>query len=139
MIDDLKQYRQRKCGLVNMREKIQTLESEIRAMKGADTEKISVRGSAARVDDKLIDLIVERDQLKRNYIITDRNVKQVDRAMETLDEKEKKTLELFYIDRPHGHVNLVCELWGCEYAEAYRNKDDALKKLTVACYGIAEI
>ena len=139
MIDDLGKHRQRVCGLKNLREKIIAAESELRAIKGADPSKITVAGGGNAEADKRIALIVERDNYKRNYAIIKRAVDVLDEGLRTLTEQERKTLELFYMDRPHDHVGKVCELWQCEQAEAYRRKDEALRKLTIACYGITEL
>ena len=139
MIDELSKHRQRVCGLKNLKEKIIAAESELRAIKSADPSKVSVRGGGNADADKRIALIVERDNYKRNYAIIKRAVDVLDAGLATLSEQEKKTLELFYMDRPHDHIGAVCEIWQCEQAEAYRKKDEALRKLTIACYGITEL
>ena len=139
MIDDLGRHRQKVCALHNLKERIIALETELRAIKGADPSKITVKGGGNAEADKRLNLIVERDNLKRNYGIVKRAVDCVDAGLMTLSDKERATLDLFYMDRPHDHVAKVCELWQCEQAEAYRKKDEALRKLTIACYGVTEL
>ena len=139
MIDDLKQHTQRKCALVNLKENILGIESEIKAIKGADPSKVSVQGGGNKRDDKLIAKIVERDNLKRNIKIVYEAVKRIERGLATLDPVEKQVIDLFYLNRRAGHVEAVCELCKCESAEAYRKKDEALKKLTIAVYGVVEL
>lgn len=139
MIDILRQHRLREAALANTKAMILDKEAEIRSIKGANPEREPVRRSGNGQEDKLLNLIVERDTLRGVYKINKAYVDQVQRGLNALDDEERRIISAFFIDRKAGVSTDICEMLNCEKSEAYRRRDAALRKITIACYGVLEL
>lgn len=137
-IDDLKKHKAREGSLENMITRIKALKEQMTALKGRATDMAVVRGGVSRMEDKLLDNIVERERLKATYKATKHLVDIVERGLSGLDEKEKFILLTFYMDRPKKHVERCMEQLHLEQAQVYRMKDRALYKFTISMYGIVD-
>ena len=65
-------------------------------------------------------------------------VAQVDKALAVLDDEERLVLDRFYIHRAKGNVGDLCERLNVEQATVYRKRDSALRRFTIALYGVTE-
>ena len=61
-INDLRNYRQRKQSLENMAERRAALEDRFKSIRCVATDADPVQGGSSRMEDSLINNIVERDQ-----------------------------------------------------------------------------
>ena len=77
-------------------------------------------------------------ELERAYNLTKSAVDQVDSALNQLTEEERKILERLYMNPSKGNVLRLCEELNIEQATVYRWRDSALKRFTIALYGITE-
>ena len=82
--------------------------------------------------------IVHRDELKRRLKEARLWVVQVDKALAVLDNEERLVLDRFYIHWTRGNVGELCERLNVEQATVYRKRDSALRRFTIALYGVAE-
>ena len=55
--------------------------------------------------------------------------RDVERAMEWLDDDEQMIIEMLYIVPKTGNVERICQELGIEKATVYRRRDKALRKL----------
>jgi hypothetical protein len=137
-IDDLKQYIDMRDSLSNVNERIAALKLKYTAIKSVNMEIAPVKGGASKIENRLIDNIVERQRLEYTYKATKKLVDIIERGLEGLDDKEKLVLERFYIYRTSGHVERLMEELNYEQRRIYQIKDEALYKFTVKMYGIVD-
>lgn len=139
-IERLKSYEARRQALQLIPEQLKTLEMSFEAIRAATIDAVPVHGGGGnKREEALIDNIVRREELERNLKIAEQEVKITEEGLSGLTEEQQRILEMFYIDRPRGHVERLCEELFLEKSRVYALKDEALKKFTVACYGIVEI
>lgn len=137
-IDDLRKYRKMKESLKNIPEKIKILEIRFKTIKSGSSDFTPVQGGASRMEDNMLDNIVERERLKLLYHADGRLVQLIERGLSELTQEERLAVDLFYIDRPRDHLEELVKRLGCEQAQVYRIKNNALYKFTVTMYGITE-
>lgn len=89
-------------------------------------------------EDKLLSNIVHRQELERRLADTQIWLATVDRALDLLAREDRLILERFYIHPAKGNVDRLCEELAIEKAGIYNRKDKALRRLTIAIYGIVE-
>ena len=139
-IERLRAYPARKNALEIIPEQIKTLEMSFTSIRSATTDGTAVSGGEGnKRETALIDNIVMRDELAQNLKIAEREVAITEKGLAGLTDEQQTIISMFYIERPRGHVDLLCEKLYLEKSRVYALKEDALKKFTIACYGIVEI
>lgn len=139
-IDRLKDYENRKQALELIPEQIKTLEMNFTSIRSASSDSTPVKGgSGNKREDALINNIAKREELERNLAIAENEVRITETALATLTEEEKIVLHKFFISRPRNHIDKLCEQLAYEKTRVYEIKDNALRKFTMACYGVIDI
>ena len=139
-IQRLKSYETRKTSLDQLKEQLNTLELQFAAIRAAKTDGEPISGTMSnRREEMLIDNIQKRDELKANYKIAKREIEVTEKGLEALSKEERRILEIFFIFRPYDHVGQLSSELNIEKSEVYRRKDSALKKFTMACYGVVDV
>ena len=129
-VDDLRRYRHMKIGVLNSRDKLRMLSSQ------ATSARTTANRQREKTSTKLIDTIVETERLKTNLDVAENLVGLIERGLDSLSEEERTILERFYIsDLPKNMTRLKGEL-GYEERSLYRLRDRALRKFTLAMYGV---
>ncbi len=137
-IEDLRKYKYLKGSLENIRERIKVLELKYQSVKCATVDKVPVKGGSSRIEEYMLDNIVERQRLEYLYEANKKLVELIEKGLKKLNEKEYLILEKFYIDRPKKPIEFLSEKLGIEQAQIYRLRKEALYKFTVNMYGIVE-
>ena len=137
-IDKLKNYAAHQEALGNIPKEIKRLESACAGIRSANTDGIPVSGGSSTREDSMLSNIVHRDELKRRLREARLWVVQVDKALVVLDDEERLVLDYFYIHRAKGSVGELCERLNVEQATVYRKRDSALRRFTIALYGVTE-
>lgn len=138
-IQRLNDYEARKLSLETIPNDRKACELAITTIRAARTDGEPVKGGGNHREDVLINNIMKRDELANNLEIAERECAIVESALNTLAQDERRILYLFYINRPRGHVELLSDELCVERSRVYELKDIALKKFTLACYGVVEI
>jgi hypothetical protein len=139
-VQRLRNYEAKKLSLETMAEQIKLLEYEFTGLRSATTDGMPSSGSNTnRREEMLVGNIAKREELKRNYKIAKGEVTVTEKALAILSEQEQRILYIFFINRPAGHAQLLCEELFVEKTKLYHMKDEALKKFTRACYGVVEL
>lgn len=129
-VDDLRRYNQMKIGILNSRDKLKNIEST------ALSARTSAEKCAKKTASHLVDAIVESERLKTNIEVAESLTTLIDRGLSSLTDHERRVLEEFYMtDNPKGVRRLRDEL-GYAPRSLYRLRDNALKKFTLAMYGV---
>ena len=137
-IDKLKNYEAHREALENIPKEIKRLESAYAGIRSATTDGTPVSGGGNTREDSMLSNIVHRDELKRRLKEARLWVVQVDKALAVLDDEERLVLDRFYIHRAKGNVGELCERLNVEQATVYRKRDSALRRFTIALYGVTE-
>lgn len=137
-IEDLRNYTYHRDSIKNIPERIQALKEQFEAIKCANSSRDPVQGGTSRVEDSMLNNIVERQRLHHTLIATKRLVCLVQRGLAGLDETERRVLDRFYINRTRGHVEMLENELHAESSTIYRIKDQALYKFTIAMYGLTD-
>lgn len=137
-ISDLERYERQKQSLENICERISILEDSYTSLKTAVTDKAPIRGGSSKMEDEMLNNIVERERLEFTYNATKRLVELTEKGLDGLANDEKRILELFYIRRHKAHVERLMEELGYEKTKIYALKDKALYDFTTFMYGLTE-
>lgn len=139
-IQRLRDYENRKAAIENLTEQIKLLEEKFAAIRSATTDATPVKGgNDNKREEMLIHNIATREELQKNLDITIQEVELTEKGLAALTEDEKRILERFYINRTKGYVERLCDELFISKTELYRQKEEALKKFTMVCYGIVEL
>ena len=137
-VDKLKNYEAHKQALESLPKEIRRLESTYIGIRSATTDGTPISGGGSTREDSMLSNIVHRDELKRRLKEARLWVAQVDKALAVLDDEERLVLDRFYIHRAKGNVGELCERLNVEQATVYRKRDSALRRFTIALYGVTE-
>jgi hypothetical protein len=138
-ITDLKDYPYLANSLAALPGEIKTLSLLEEGLRGADAEKLRVQGGGKTREDAVVGCIDKKERLKINYLVTRAKVKRIRLGLEALSEQERLVLQNFYITRPGGHIDRLCEELGYEERNIYNIKDAALRKFTLAMFGVTDL
>ena len=139
-IQRLRDYEDRKRAIDNLAEKINSLEDKFTAIRAATTDSTPVQGgNENRREQILIHNIATREELKNNLEIIKQEIDITEKGLDVLTETERLILTRFYINRSKGYVERLCDELFISKTELYRQKDEALKRFTMVCYGIVEL
>lgn len=135
--EKLADHRARKTALENLTTELRRLEEEAVALRSAGAHtNTPVRTSAHAAQDRTLNNLAAREELRRARQAARALVAQVDSALAALDEQERLLLEGLYIHRAKGNVQRLCEQLNVEQSTLYRRRDAALRQFTIALYGV---
>lgn len=137
-VSELRNYRQRRQAIENMAERLQILREAFTAIRCAATDSTPVMGGASRIEDNMLNNIVERERLELNIEATKRLVELTERGLDALDGKQRTVLEKFFVERPPRHVEWLMEHFCVEQSQIYRMKDEALYAFTIGMFGLID-
>ena len=137
-IEKLKEYTARKNAITSIPEEIKRLEEDAQRIRAASTDATPVQGGGSAREDMLLSNIVHREELQRRLSDALRWVEIVDGGLAVLSDEDRLVLERFYIHPMRGNVDRLCDDLAIEKAAVYKRKEKALRRFTVALYGITE-
>ena len=139
-IQRLRDYEDRKAAVDSLTAQIKLSEEKITAIKAAATDGTAVQGgSDNRREEMLIHNIANCEELKNNLEIAKHEIAITEKGLASLTEEETRILTRFYVNRSKGYVERLCDELFISKTELYRQKEEALKKFTMVCYGIVEL
>lgn len=136
--DKLRCYEARRTSLERAREEMRRLEGDMVRIRSAAADGTPVSGGTCGREDAMVSNITRRGELKVAMRTAAAWVRAVDGALAVLDEEERRTLDRFYIHRAKGNVERLCDELHLEKSRVYELKDKALRRFTLALYGVVE-
>ena len=138
--NELRQYADLCTSLINIRERMESVDAAMTAIKGSSSS-VPVQGGGNRYEDNLLDLFVEKDRLKALYRVNRQRQKIIKRGLDALDENESKVINRFYIQNMKYSAAVDClrEEIGYEERQINRIRNNALYHYTVAEFGLPEL
>lgn len=134
----LRDYEARRQSLENIPQELKRLKSELTNVRSLRTDAAPASGGGNRREDALLDNIVRQTELERALRRARAWVRQVDAGLAVLDDDERIILERFYIYGAKGAAGSLCEQLNIERSTVYRKRDNALRRFTIALYGVLE-
>lgn len=138
-IDDLREYGALKESLGTLPEEIRALEEDMQLVKGTRYDKTPVEGGASGYEERLINYIDRKGRLEQNLGLAQARVERIERGLSVLTDNERLVLTRFYIHREPRYLDRLCGELGYEMRNIYKIKDAALRKFTLAMYGVRDI
>lgn len=136
-VSRLKAYQSKKLALENIPLEIRQQVLALSSIRSADPDSAPVRGNSTR-EDAMLNSMVYRGELEESLLRTRLWVDATDRALGALNQEERILLERFFIyAEPKAADRLAGDLH-MDVKTVYRRKDEALRKFTIALYGMAE-
>lgn len=136
-VSRLKAYQAKKLALENIPMEIRQQVLALSSIRSADPDSAPVRGNSTR-EDAMLNNMVYRSELEESLLRTRLWVDATDRALGVLNQEERILLERFFIyAEPKAADRLAGDLH-MDVKTVYRRKDEALRKFTIALYGMAE-
>ena len=137
--EKLRSYTTKRDSLSRSAREIRRLELEFVRIKSASSGSTPVSGGGSKQEDAMINNIALREEISAAMESTREWLSIVDDALASLDEEERKVLELMCMRRARGNLDRLCAELHIERSTAYRRRDVALKHFTLALYGVVEI
>ena len=137
-IEKLKQYEVKCAALENIPLEIRQKELGMESIRSADPDSSPVKGYGTSREDMMLNNITYREELKESYSQTKLWVTAMERALSVLTPEENLILERFYIHPEKKAADRLAGDLHVDIKTVYRRKDDALRKFTIALYGITE-
>ena len=139
-IQRLRDYEDRLTAVENLTEQLEILKDKYTSIRSATTDSTPVQGgNENKREQMLISNISMRDELKNNLEYVQKEISITEKGLAVLTKAEREVLHRFYINRTKGYVQRLSDDLFISQAEVYRIKEVALKKFTMACYGIVEL
>lgn len=137
--NELRQYADLCTSLVNIRERMESVEAAMTAIKGSSSS-VPVQGGGNRYEDNLLDLLVEKDRLKNLYRVNRQRQSIIKRGLDALSDTESKVLNRFYIQNMKYSAAIDClrEEIGYEERQINRIRSTALYHYTIAEFGLPD-
>lgn len=137
-IGDLRRYPGLCDAVVNLTDRINFLKRESVSLKGAALDRVPVSGGGSRIEDKILNNLVEREK-KEALLAANKQLKEgIERGLAALDKDEIKVLEGLFMYFSPGAVERLARSIPCDRATVYRIRQRALYKFTVHMYGFTD-
>ena len=136
--DALREYPQLLAALETIPEQLIALRDEAEGIRSSASDGVPVSGGTNRREERLIENVFRRQRLERGLRIAKRRTSAMKKALDTLDERERRVIDGFYLQRRGDHVEALCSALGYEKSAVYDLKDRALVKLARALTGLSE-
>ena len=137
-IEKLRDHEAKRRALESIPLELAQIESSMTSIRSSRADGTPVKGGGSGYEDRMLGLIVKKQELEDNLDRAQLCVDMVTGALQTLNQEERLILDRFYINAAKGNVDRLCgELW-LEQSAVYRRKDAALRKFTIALYGVTE-
>ena len=134
--EKLRRYDAMRLATINIPQEIQRLEIDAQSIRSARTDGTPVRGGGSKREDAMLNNILHRQELAWTLEQAQAWLRITDRALTALNGQEKLILTRLYIYPEKGGLERLCKELDMETSSVYRHRDQALKRFTMALYGI---
>lgn len=131
----LEQFATMRMAAKSLDAEIRRLERANTSLRSANTELVTVRKTAGRNEDHLLDNLVWRQKLEAALEDVRDWLAITETAFDSLKPEERLVLHGFYLSADQYDLGKLCAQMGMEKSSIYRKRDKALEKFTLALYG----
>lgn len=137
-IDKLKQYEAKRESLEIIPKQIAEVDSTMASIRSARIDGTPVKGGGNGREDMMLNCVVRKDELCRCLERAGLWVEIVSKGLEILDPDDRLVLDRFYIHPEKYAADRLAGDLGIDVKTVYARKDRALRKFTIALYGVME-
>lgn len=137
-IDKLRQFEAKQQALLSIPMELAQLETSMAGVRSSRTDSSAVKGGGSGYEDRILGLIVRKEELNRRLKCAQLWVDEVTGALQILRPDERRILDVFYIVGEKGAADHLASELCADPKSVYRWKDVALRKFTIALYGVTE-
>lgn len=139
MVDRLRIYAARKKSLDFTAQEIRRIDSMMTSIQSATKDGTPVSGGTNQREDRLINCIMEKVELENLRKDTEAWIKNMDKALSTLETDDYRILDVLYIHPVIGGIEKLCSYFGTvDPSTIYRRKNRIIRQLTYIFYGAVE-
>ena len=124
-------------AVANIPERIKMIEAKKTSLQAA-SDSTPVQGGGNRNEDRLLDLIVEGERLKYSLQAHQIRLGLIERGLEALNEQEQLVVKTFAEHRSGEAVDILTATLYVERSRVYQLWDAALRRYTIAEYGLTD-
>ena len=128
-------YNERKLQLETLPERIAMEKARQTAIRSASSESMMVKGGGNVRQERDTAAIVEIDRLKAEYNLARREVALIEKILATLNETERRCVELMDINRQQGAADRLAEELNYDKSTVYDIYNTALDKIARLYWG----
>ena len=135
VIRRLRQYRPRQDALIAVKEQIQEIDEAMTKIKSASADGSPVQGGGSGREERLIELLVEKDELTQRKKQLIRELNTINACLGKLCEEDLKIIRTFYIKSVPNAAAVLADQLGIDKSTCYRRRDKAIEQMAVYLYG----
>ena len=128
-------YPERKLQLETLPERIAMEKARQTAIRSASSESMMVKGGGNVRQERDTAAIVEIDRLKAEYNLARREVALIEKILATLNETERRCVELMDINRQQGAADRLAEELNYDKSTVYDIYNTAMDKIARLYWG----
>lgn len=129
-------YKERKTQLQLLPERIATERARLTSIRSASAESEAVRGGGGNVrQERDTAILTEIDRLQAELKVAAMEIRTMDRILATLNEQERRCVELMDLSRQQNAIDRLCDELGYERSRVYYIYDTALDKIARLYWG----
>ena len=132
--EKLSQYPAQVAAVQNLQAQLKLLESRTGGLHSPQYDRPVVSTSHGRTEDALLEQLVKKQEMEWSLAQAQTWVEVTQRALDTLTAEDRQVLQTLYMD-PDGGVEALCSRMNKDRTTAYRHRERALRKFTMALYG----
>ena len=135
-MEKLQRYEAMRLATINIPRELERLEIDLRSIRSARSDATPVSGGGSKREDALLNNIIHRQELTRNLHQAQIWMEITDRALTALSDEDKLVLQRLYLYPEQGAMARLSEELGVDASNIYRRRDRALRRFTLAYYGL---
>lgn len=132
--DYLKHYRELKKANENLENRLKQIKAELEGYKPIDYSGMPHGSGSAAPDDKICNLIFERDNLEKLLKENRLKVSEIEEVFNGLNDEFREVLKLAYIEEQPDVI--ICNKLGMSRSTYYRTRGKAQRSLAIQLFGI---
>lgn len=137
-VEKLYGYALREQSVKSLQEELEQLNASAAGIRSSQTDRTPTQRGGSWGKDKILSGIVNREELESRLSEAQRWIKTVDGALAVLTPEEREILDRCYIHRHKDAIGALCESLCLEKSAVYDRRDKALRRFTIALYGVTE-
>ena len=134
--EKLRRYDAMRLATINIPQEMQRLEIDAQSIRSSRSDSTPVQGGGNKREEAMLNNILHRQELAWTLEQAQAWIRITDRALTCLTNQEKQILTRLYIYPEKGGLERLCKELDMETSSVYRHREQALKRFTMALYGI---
>lgn len=126
-----------RTAMDNIKDRIRSLEMQKTSLRST-SDSTPVQGGGNRQEDRLLNLIVESERLRLSLTAHELRMEVIERGLAALSDQDRLLLETFARNRSGEAVNILSDTLFLERTRVYQLWDEALRRYTIAEFGLVD-